>query len=63
MKPRKAARRTHPWRRADYKFAAVSVALLTLLLLIGVGARIFATPSTAGATVAPPASHTNTARS
>jgi hypothetical protein len=63
MKPRKAERRSHQWRRADYNFAVVSVALLTLLLLIGVGVRIFGTPSMAGATAAPPAAQTNTTRS
>src|SRR5947207_12905791 len=63
MKPRKAERRSHHWRRADYNFAVVSVALLTLFLLIGVGAWIFGAPSMAGASASPPASQTNTARS
>lgn len=63
MKARKAERRRQHWRRADYNFAVVSVALLTLFLLIGVGVRIFAGPSTAGLSAPPPASQTNTARS
>jgi len=63
MKIRKTERRSHPWRRADYNFAVVSVALLTLLLLIGVGVRIFGAPSTAGLNASPPALQTNTARS
>jgi len=63
MKARKAKQRGHHWRRADYNFAVVSVALLSLLLLIGVGVRIFGPPSTAGLNASPPASQTNTARS
>src|SRR5262249_28229359 len=63
MKARKAERRSHHWRRSDYNFVVVSVALLSLLLLIGVGGRIFGPPNTAGLNASPPASQTNTVRS
>jgi hypothetical protein len=63
MKARRAGRRSHQWRRADYNFAVVSVTLLTLFLLIGVGAWIFGAPSTAAVSPSPPTSQTNTARS
>jgi hypothetical protein len=43
MKARRAGRRSQ-WRRADYNFAVVSVALLTLFLLAGFGVWIFSAP-------------------
>jgi hypothetical protein len=63
MKARKAERRSHPWQRADHNFAVISVALLTLFLLIGVGAWIFGDSSTASVRASPPASQMNAARS
>jgi hypothetical protein len=53
MKARRAGRRGNQWRPADYNFAVVSVALLTLFLLIDVGAWIFGAPSTAGVRASP----------
>ena len=63
MKARRTERRSDQWRRADYNFAVVSVAMLTLFLLVGFGAWIFGAPSTAGVSPSPPTSQTNTARS
>jgi len=63
MKARRADQRSDKWRRADYKFAVVSVALLTLFLLIGVGVRIFGAPSAAAVRASPPASQMGAARS
>jgi hypothetical protein len=57
------ARRTHQWRRADYNFAVVSMALLALFLLVGLGAWIFGASSTAGVSPPPPTSQVDPARS